>query len=57
MTDNVGVDFFNTTLQNGSRLTWGEYNVTYIARDKAGNTAYCNVLILIEGEQSYLLRS
>ena len=47
--DNVGVDLFTTNIQNGSEVTWGEYNITYTAEDKAGNKALCRFLITIAG--------
>ena len=49
VTDNKGVDQFTTNIQNGSEVTWGEYNITYTASDKAGNTVHCRFLIIIAG--------
>ena len=50
VTDNVGVDKFTTNYPNGSEVTWGEYNITYTASDKAGNKAHCNFRITIAGK-------
>jgi len=47
VTDNVGVHNFSTNMKNGSEVTWGEYNITYTASDKAGNTEYCRFLFTI----------
>ena len=47
--DNVGVDSFKTNPPNGSEVTWGEYNITYTALDKAKNKAYCKFRITIAG--------
>jgi len=47
VTDNVGLHLFETNIQNGSEVTWGEHNITYKASDKAGNTAFCRFLITI----------
>ena len=49
VTDNVGVHLFTTNVVNGSEVTWGEYNITYTAKDKAGNAAYCRFLITVAG--------
>lgn len=49
-TDNVGVTVFSTSIRNGSKLTWGQYNITYAVSDKAGNTANCSFHISIAGE-------
>ena len=49
VTDNVGVHNFSTNMKNGSEVTWGEYNITYTASDKAGNTEYCRFLFTISG--------
>lgn len=49
VTDNVGVELFSTNIQNGSEVTWGDYNVTYKALDKAGNAAQCRFLFTIAG--------
>lgn len=49
VTDNVGVSMFSTNIQNGSEVTWGEYNITYRAADMAGNRAHCIFLIIIAG--------
>ena len=49
VTDNVGVHLFTTNAVNGSEVTWGEYNITYTAKDKAGNAAYCRFLITVAG--------
>ena len=48
--DNVGVTVFTTSIRNGSELTWGQYNITYAASDKAGNTANCTFHVSIAGE-------
>ena len=40
-------------------MTWGEYNVTYKALDRAGNAAYCRFLFTIAGRLclfQYVLR-
>jgi len=47
VTDNVGVNLFTTTPKNGSEVTWGEYEITYSAYDKAANTEYCRFLFTI----------
>lgn len=47
--DNVGVNLFTTNIQNGSNITWGAYNISYRASDKAGNKAQCSFLITIAG--------
>ena len=47
--DNVGVNLFTTNIQNGSNITWGVYNISYRASDKAGNKAQCSFLITIAG--------
>ena len=39
--DNVGVHHREISLKNGSELTWGSYNITYTASDKAGKAATC----------------
>ena len=52
-TDNVGVNLFTTNLKNGSEVTWGEYNITYTASDKAGNREYCRFLITIAGVYTF----
>lgn len=49
VTDNVGVNLFTTNIQNGSNITWGDYNISYSASDKAGNKAHCSFLITIAG--------
>ena len=49
VTDNVGVHLFTTNVVNGSEVTWGKHNITYTAKDKAGNAAYCRFLITIAG--------
>ena len=50
VTDNVGVNLFTTTPKNGSEVTWGEYEITYSASDKAANTEYCRFLFTIAGK-------
>lgn len=47
--DNVDVNLFTTNIQNGSNITWGVYNISYRASDKAGNKAQCSFLITIAG--------
>ena len=49
VTDNVGVHLFTTNVVNGSEVTWGKYDITYTAKDKAGNAAYCRFLLTIAG--------
>lgn len=53
VTDNVGVHLFQTNPANESEVTWGEYNITYSASDKAGNTAYCKFRVTIAGMYSF----
>lgn len=55
VTDNVGLEDFTTHPANGSEVTWGEYDITYIASDKARNTAYCKFRITIAGMYSFLM--
>jgi len=47
VTDNVDVHSITLSRQNGSELTWGQYNVTYTASDIAGNTAQCHFQVII----------
>lgn len=53
-TDNVGVTEFSASIRNGSKLTWGQYNVTYAASDKTGNAANCSFHISIAGEHIFI---
>ena len=52
VTDNVGVYHFQTNIQNGSKVTFGQHHITYTASDKAGNKAYCRFPIRIAGTNS-----
>jgi len=47
VTDNVGVFLLKPNIENGSRLTWGKYDINYTASDIAGNTAHCQFLVTI----------
>ena len=53
VTDNVGVYHFLTNIQNGSKVTFGQHNITYTASDKAGNKAYCRFRITIAGTNNF----
>ena len=61
--DNVGVHNREISLKNGSELTWGSYNITYTASDKAGKTAtcvwsltiVCKYLFAFKGMMGYIL--
>lgn len=56
VTDNVGVNLFTTNIQNGSNITWGDYNISYIVSDTAGNTAHCSFLITIAGMYGFAVK-
>ncbi|XP_031559988.1 sushi, von Willebrand factor type A, EGF and pentraxin domain-containing protein 1-like [Actinia tenebrosa] len=45
--DNVGVTRIITDRYNGSKMSYGEHNVTYTAYDRAGNTATCVIKITV----------
>ena len=53
VTDNVGVNDFQTNIQNGSKVTFGQYHITYTALDKAGNKAYYSFRITIAGTKKF----
>ncbi|KAK3735373.1 hypothetical protein QZH41_008705 [Actinostola sp. cb2023] len=50
--DNVRVTSISTDLVNGTRLSWGDYKVTYTAMDQAGNTAKCILKITITSKNA-----
>ena len=50
VTDNVHVDYFATSIRNGSKVTFGQHNITYTASDEAGNVAYCRFGVTITGK-------
>lgn len=56
VTDNVGVNLFTTNIQNGSNITWGDYNISYIVSDTAGNKAHCSFLITIAGMYGFAVK-
>jgi hypothetical protein len=45
--DNVDVTSVETNIYNGSELSYGEYNVSFTAYDRAGNTAICTLKITV----------
>ena len=53
VTDNFGVNHFQTSIRNGSKVTFGQYHITYTASDKAGNKAYCRFRITIAGTNNF----
>ena len=48
-TDNIGIAEVTQSHKPGQNFSWGDYVVTYVAKDESGNTAVCSFDLYVTG--------